>query len=108
GTRPRAMKAAAPLRDVAIIGAGVIGLCAALALQQAGCRVTLLDRQPPGAGCSSGNAGGIARRGDGTPGGRSDDRPAATGRSYAVSRRSLRLARLGWTISNRPFRKMHR
>ncbi len=46
-------------RDAAIIGAGIVGICAALALQRAGCRVTVLDRGKPGAGCSSGNAGGI-------------------------------------------------
>jgi glycine/D-amino acid oxidase-like deaminating enzyme len=53
------MNRGAPPRDVAVIGAGVIGLCTALALQEAGCRVIVLDRHPPGSGCSSGNAGGI-------------------------------------------------
>jgi glycine/D-amino acid oxidase-like deaminating enzyme len=46
-------------RDAVIIGAGIVGICAALALQRAGCRVTLIDRNAPGSGCSSGNAGGI-------------------------------------------------
>ncbi len=44
----------------AVIGAGVIGVACARALQRAGQRVVLFDPQPPGALCSSGNAGHIA------------------------------------------------
>ncbi len=43
-----------------IIGAGIVGVSTAAFLQRAGYRVTLIDRLPPGEGCSSGNAGGIA------------------------------------------------
>jgi D-amino-acid dehydrogenase len=43
-----------------VIGAGVIGVSTAAFLQRAGFQVTLIDRLPPGEGCSSGNAGGIA------------------------------------------------
>src|SRR5258708_29447161 len=57
--QPSAMNRGAPPRDIAVIGAGLVGLCTALALQEAGCRVIVLDRNPPGSGCSSGNAGGI-------------------------------------------------
>jgi len=46
--------------DVAIIGAGVVGIAIALRLQQDGYDVTLIDRSDPGSGCSSGNAGVIA------------------------------------------------
>lgn len=46
--------------DVAIVGGGVIGIATALCLQDAGMSVLLLDRDEPGAGCSSGNAGVIA------------------------------------------------
>ena len=48
----------APL-DVAVIGAGLVGSSCALALALDGHRVTLFDPDPPGAGTSSGNAGGI-------------------------------------------------
>lgn len=41
----------------AVIGAGVVGCCCALSLLQAGHRVTLIDRGPPGSGCSFGNGG---------------------------------------------------
>lgn len=44
-------------RSVTVIGAGVVGLAAALALQLAGRRVTVLDPEPPGEGTSFGNAG---------------------------------------------------
>ena len=43
-----------------VIGAGVVGLTTALALQRPGVTVTLIDRLAPGSGTSSGNAGIIA------------------------------------------------
>ena len=43
--------------DVAVIGAGIVGLSTAVYLQRAGRRVTLIDPLPPGHGCSFGNAG---------------------------------------------------
>jgi glycine/D-amino acid oxidase-like deaminating enzyme len=46
--------------DIAIIGAGVVGMTCALALLQAGRGVTLFDPAAPGSGCSYGNAGTIA------------------------------------------------
>ncbi|WP_111413066.1 NAD(P)/FAD-dependent oxidoreductase [Billgrantia lactosivorans] len=45
---------------VAVVGAGVVGMATALALQQHGLSVTVLDPQGPGEGTSSGNAGFIA------------------------------------------------
>lgn len=45
---------------VLVIGAGIIGVCSACALQQAGFEVTLVDRKAPGRECSFGNAGGMA------------------------------------------------
>lgn len=46
--------------DVLVAGAGVVGVACARALQRAGLRVCLADPQPPGSGCSHGNAGVIA------------------------------------------------
>lgn len=46
--------------DITVIGAGVVGLCSALRLQMAGYKVTLIDRELPGHGCSKGNAGHFA------------------------------------------------
>lgn len=43
-----------------IIGAGIVGISTAAFLQRAGHRVTIIDRVPPGEGCSFGNAGGVA------------------------------------------------
>jgi glycine/D-amino acid oxidase-like deaminating enzyme len=43
-----------------VIGAGIVGISTAAFLQRAGFRVTVIDRVPPGDGCSFGNAGGIA------------------------------------------------
>jgi D-amino-acid dehydrogenase len=40
---------------VVVVGAGVVGVCAAMQLQREGARVTVLDRQAPGEGASYGN-----------------------------------------------------
>ena len=45
---------------VTVIGAGIVGIAAALYLQRAHCRVTVIDRGAPGEGCSFGNAGLIS------------------------------------------------
>lgn len=45
---------------VIVIGAGVVGLSAALALQARGVPVTVIDREGPAAGASAGNAGAFA------------------------------------------------
>ena len=49
-----------PQPHATIIGAGIVGVSSAAFLQRAGYRVTLIDRLPPGEGCSFGNAGGLA------------------------------------------------
>ena len=46
--------------DIAVIGAGVIGLTIALELVEAGHEVVLVDPGDPGMGASYGNAGTIA------------------------------------------------
>ena len=46
--------------SVAIIGAGIVGLCTAHALGKAGWRVTVFDAQEPGSQCSFGNAGALS------------------------------------------------
>ncbi len=46
--------------DLAIAGAGAVGLATALWAQEAGLSVALIDRGEPGAGASFGNAGTIA------------------------------------------------
>jgi D-amino-acid dehydrogenase len=43
-----------------VIGAGIVGICTALYLQEQGRQVTLIDRLEPGEGTSSGNAGIIS------------------------------------------------
>lgn len=45
---------------IGIIGAGIVGICTALQLQQAGFRVTLIDKRGIAQGCSKGNAGHFA------------------------------------------------
>lgn len=47
-------------RTVTIIGAGIIGLCCARALQRRGRTVTVIDPNEPGRGTSYGNAGILA------------------------------------------------
>jgi D-amino-acid dehydrogenase len=48
------------MTDVVVIGAGVIGLSAALMAQARGLSVTVVDREGPAAGASAGNAGAFA------------------------------------------------
>lgn len=43
-----------------VIGAGIVGMCCALALQRDGHAVTVLDPRPPGSFCSFGNAGQVS------------------------------------------------
>lgn len=45
---------------VLVIGAGIVGLCTAWYLARGGADVTLVDRDGPGEGTSSGNAGAIS------------------------------------------------
>lgn len=47
-------------KKVAVVGAGVVGLCCAYRLQKQGYQVTLWDMNYPGHGCSKGNAGHFA------------------------------------------------
>ena len=47
-------------KQIVVIGAGVIGISAALRLQRAGCAVTVLDRKGIAAETSQGNAGAFA------------------------------------------------
>ncbi|MEQ8204747.1 MAG: FAD-dependent oxidoreductase, partial [Woeseia sp.] len=46
--------------EVAIVGAGIVGLAAAFRIASQGKSVLLIDKQEPGHGCSYGNAGVIA------------------------------------------------
>ena len=43
--------------EVTIIGAGIVGMCTAVTLQQRGWKVKLIDERAPGTGASFGNAG---------------------------------------------------
>lgn len=52
--------AAAPAERIAVIGAGIVGTCIAHTLRKRGAEVVLLDRNPPGSGCSFGNLGAIS------------------------------------------------
>ena len=45
---------------VTVVGAGVVGLSTALALQARGLPVRVIDREGPAAGASAGNAGAFA------------------------------------------------
>lgn len=44
-------------KKIAVIGAGIIGVCCASYLQRDGHDVTIIDRDGPGEGCSFGNSG---------------------------------------------------
>ncbi|WP_237173490.1 FAD-dependent oxidoreductase [Paracandidimonas lactea] len=45
------------MEQVTIIGAGVVGMCTAVALRQRGVPVRVIDEREPGTGTSFGNAG---------------------------------------------------
>lgn len=47
-------------RRAVVVGAGIVGVCSALELRRRGWDVTVVDRLPPGEGCSFGNAGILA------------------------------------------------
>lgn len=47
-------------KSVAVIGAGIVGLCVAYSLKNAGYAVTVIDPEPPGSQCSYGNAGALS------------------------------------------------
>ena len=53
-------------RHFTVVGAGIVGVCCAFALLRDGHRVTLIDRDEPGRGCSYGN-GGIIQVGASVP-----------------------------------------
>ena len=53
-------------RHFTVVGAGIVGVCCAFALRRDGHRVTLIDRDEPGRGCSYGN-GGIVQIGASVP-----------------------------------------
>ncbi|WDY56782.1 NAD(P)/FAD-dependent oxidoreductase [Pseudomonas sp. PSKL.D1] len=50
----------APETDIAVVGAGIVGVACALQLARQGRKVLLIDRQAPGHGASYGNAGHLA------------------------------------------------
>lgn len=54
------MQATEDKQSIAIIGAGIVGICTALYLQKAGNKVTLYDRDGIAQGASKGNAGHFA------------------------------------------------
>lgn len=45
---------------VVVVGAGIVGLCAAWHLVKRGAKVTLVERQGPGLGCSYGNSASLS------------------------------------------------
>ncbi|MBF8780335.1 NAD(P)/FAD-dependent oxidoreductase [Pseudomonas fulva] len=49
-----------PASEVIVIGAGIVGLCTAYHLLDAGQQVRIIEPSAPGAGCSSGNAGSLS------------------------------------------------
>ncbi|HEY8605931.1 MAG TPA: FAD-dependent oxidoreductase [Noviherbaspirillum sp.] len=54
------MQAATKDSQVAVVGAGIVGLCVAWELRKAGHQVRLIDPEAPGSQCSYGNAGAIS------------------------------------------------
>ncbi|MBM3950048.1 MAG: FAD-dependent oxidoreductase [Rhodospirillales bacterium] len=56
---PTRAAAGGPTR-IAVIGAGIVGVCCALYLRRDGYDVTLIEREAPGDGASRGNAGALS------------------------------------------------
>ncbi len=54
-------------KHVTVIGGGIVGVCAALALQRDGHDVVIVERDGPGENCSFGNAGIICGRDSSIP-----------------------------------------
>ena len=54
------MKDAKVTDKVIIVGAGIVGICSAIALRESGFKVLMLDPNDPGQGASAGNAGIIS------------------------------------------------
>lgn len=54
------MRAEGERAQVAVIGAGIVGACIALALRKRDWDVVLIDRDAPGHGCSYGNSGAVS------------------------------------------------
>ena len=54
-------------KHVTVIGGGIVGVCAALALQREGHDVVIVERDGPGENCSFGNAGIICGRDSSIP-----------------------------------------
>src|SRR5512134_1662228 len=46
--------------DIAVVGAGIVGMCCAAYLRRDGHRVTVLDPVAPGGSCSFGNLGSLS------------------------------------------------
>ena len=44
------------MKNIGVVGAGIIGICTAFFLQKSGFKVTLLDHNQPGSGTSYGHA----------------------------------------------------
>ncbi|MND68523.1 D-amino acid dehydrogenase small subunit [compost metagenome] len=57
---PHTQATNSPQADIAVIGAGIIGVACALQLARQGQRVVVIDQQAPGQGASFGNAGHLA------------------------------------------------
>lgn len=48
------------MKEITVVGAGIVGIVTAIYLQREGHQVTVVDRQAPGEGTSFGNAGSVA------------------------------------------------
>jgi D-amino-acid dehydrogenase len=46
--------------SIVVVGAGIVGLCVAWSLVKRGARITLVDRDGPGRGCSFGNSASLS------------------------------------------------